>query len=170
MDPWGHFFGWVGIIALVLAIPLAVIANLLTPTVRQWWATTSTNRRKKRIKELNERLAEYQQALEQPEVMGWHRVQLFKGISNATITFCTGIYALIAASFIANGWPASQLANSHKLTGMLLVAGAMLILGAAGYLSGIVDSAAHYISPESIGAAILDVRIELKKLGVDNSE
>jgi hypothetical protein len=46
----------VGILALMLAIPLAVVANLLTPRVREWYSTTSSKRLKKRIAQLEEKL------------------------------------------------------------------------------------------------------------------
>src|ERR1700734_732032 len=42
----------VGVLALVLAVPLAVLANLLTPRVRDWYSTTALKRLEKRILEL----------------------------------------------------------------------------------------------------------------------
>lgn len=49
MDKWSLFFGWVGLLSFVFAIPLAVIANLLTPRVQQWWALASQARRSLRL-------------------------------------------------------------------------------------------------------------------------
>jgi hypothetical protein len=43
----------IGMLALLLAIPLAVAANLLTPTVRNWYSTTSLKRLNKRIAALD---------------------------------------------------------------------------------------------------------------------
>lgn len=40
------------LIAIVLAIPLSIIANLFTPRLRDWWATTSQRRLERRIAEL----------------------------------------------------------------------------------------------------------------------
>lgn len=37
MERLGVFAAWVGIVAFVLAIPMAVCANLLTPHVKEWW-------------------------------------------------------------------------------------------------------------------------------------
>jgi len=46
----------IGILALMLAVPLAVLANLLTPTIRDWYSTTSLNRLRRRITELDYKL------------------------------------------------------------------------------------------------------------------
>jgi hypothetical protein len=52
MNKWGWLFGWVGLGAFVLAIPMAIAANLLTPKVRDWWASTSRSRALKRYEML----------------------------------------------------------------------------------------------------------------------
>jgi hypothetical protein len=53
-------FRWIGLMigvaALVLAIPLAVIANLITPRVRDWWSTTSRTRLTRRISKIENTL------------------------------------------------------------------------------------------------------------------
>ena len=50
-------FGFaVGVLALFLAVPLAVIANLLTPKFQAWYSTTSLNRVNKRIIKLDSML------------------------------------------------------------------------------------------------------------------
>lgn len=46
----------IGVFALLLAVPLAVSANLLTPKVQSWYSTTSLNRLNRRLLKLNERL------------------------------------------------------------------------------------------------------------------
>jgi hypothetical protein len=46
----------VGVLALILAVPLAVLANLLTPRVQAWYSTTSLNRVNKRLMQLTIRL------------------------------------------------------------------------------------------------------------------
>jgi hypothetical protein len=46
----------VGVLALVLAVPLAVLANVLTPKVQSWYSTTSLNRVNKRLMQLTLRL------------------------------------------------------------------------------------------------------------------
>lgn len=49
---------YIGVLALLLAVPLAVIANLATPQVTAWWSTTSQKRMRRRIANLRELLAE----------------------------------------------------------------------------------------------------------------
>lgn len=39
----------IGVIALILAVPLAVIANLITPRCREWYSSRSRSRRMERI-------------------------------------------------------------------------------------------------------------------------
>jgi hypothetical protein len=46
----------VGILAFILAIPMAIIGNLLTPQVGSWWATTTEKRRQRRIAKLGSEL------------------------------------------------------------------------------------------------------------------
>jgi len=52
MDKWSFIFGLIGVLALLLAIPLSIIANLITPKIKDWWATTSDHRRETRIAKL----------------------------------------------------------------------------------------------------------------------
>jgi hypothetical protein len=47
---------YIGVAALILAVPLAIIANLLTPRVRDWYSTTSQRRLRNRIAALGKRL------------------------------------------------------------------------------------------------------------------
>ena len=58
MDKFGVFAAWVGIVAFFLAVPLAVIANLLTPRVASLWAKTSAARSERRIETLRKTLIE----------------------------------------------------------------------------------------------------------------
>jgi len=57
----GHSTGWWGIflsaVAILLAIPLSVVGNLLTPRLRNWWAQRSVNSLRNRIINLEKRLA-----------------------------------------------------------------------------------------------------------------
>lgn len=47
----------VTVLAVLLAVPLSVAANLLTPKVRDWYSTTSQKRLKKRLAALKPQLA-----------------------------------------------------------------------------------------------------------------
>jgi MFS family permease len=60
-ETWGFIFGLVGVAAFVLAIPLAVAANLLTPRLRNWWADRSTRSARARAAALKSELENYEQ-------------------------------------------------------------------------------------------------------------
>ena len=52
----------VGVLALLLAVPLAVLANILTPRLQSWYSTTSLNRLNKRIARLTTKLRESEES------------------------------------------------------------------------------------------------------------
>jgi hypothetical protein len=45
------------VLALVLAVPLSVAGNLLTPAVKNWWAEGSVRRARRRVRDLRAQLA-----------------------------------------------------------------------------------------------------------------
>jgi hypothetical protein len=51
-----NFFGWVGVVALLLVVPLNILSNTLTPHVQEWWATSTRARASKRIKWIDRQL------------------------------------------------------------------------------------------------------------------
>jgi hypothetical protein len=52
MDHFDYFVGWIGIVAFLLAIPMSILANMLTPKIQAWWANTSSARKARRIQYL----------------------------------------------------------------------------------------------------------------------
>ena len=54
----------VGVAALVLAIPMSILANIFTPKVRDWWATTSKVRAFKRYKQLGREIIKFRKETE----------------------------------------------------------------------------------------------------------
>jgi hypothetical protein len=56
------------IFALIVAIPMGVMANLLTPPVQNWWATTSVKRKQRRIAKLEAELKQLKGETEEPPV------------------------------------------------------------------------------------------------------
>jgi hypothetical protein len=63
MDNWNLYFG---IAALVLAVPLNIAANILTPKVREWWASTTKSRALRRIERIPRELRALDSYLEHP--------------------------------------------------------------------------------------------------------
>jgi len=62
-DPLSTIVGWIGIAAFLLAIPMAVVANLLTPRVQNWWAGRNKKAAAKRL----DRLANWQRLVADAE-------------------------------------------------------------------------------------------------------
>jgi hypothetical protein len=56
MDKFGSFFAWVGLLAFLLAIPMSILSNLLTPRVQAWWAIQSKSRAIRRITKIQAKL------------------------------------------------------------------------------------------------------------------
>jgi hypothetical protein len=50
----GTIVAWIGIIAFVLAIPMSIFANIVSPRVLEWWALTNLSRRNHRIVKLRQ--------------------------------------------------------------------------------------------------------------------
>jgi hypothetical protein len=87
---WSAFFYW--LVALLLAIPASIVANLATPTVSRWWSHTSINRAKKRLVVLNARLARRQEFQQDWAVLvRFLGVPLVRGFSGlVTVVVVTG--------------------------------------------------------------------------------
>jgi len=74
----------VGVAALVLAIPMSILANIFTPKVRDWWGTTSKVRALKRYKELGREMMRFKLGSE----------------FNALARFGTALLAVLIAAFL----------------------------------------------------------------------
>jgi hypothetical protein len=81
MDNFGTFAAWVSIVAVILSIPLSVIANLATPRVQSWIATTSKRRREQRP------LVLYNALKELDDPLSLFRYQT-KGFAMFLVAFC----------------------------------------------------------------------------------
>ncbi len=81
-------------IAILLAIPLSVVANLLTPPVQSWYSTTSQKRLKKRIRRLESALqtSERQWTFTLPEWAAYkagHRRNLSLFFGLLALSYCS---------------------------------------------------------------------------------
>lgn len=54
LGEWGF---WIGILAILLAYPLALLANVTSPRIENWWAARSAKALRERISHLERRLA-----------------------------------------------------------------------------------------------------------------
>jgi hypothetical protein len=55
---WGVFLGG---LALVLMFPANIVANLVPPKLKNWWAERSVASTRERIEKLKKQLADYEQ-------------------------------------------------------------------------------------------------------------
>jgi hypothetical protein len=94
---WGVFLAVVG---LILMFPVAVLANILTPKLKNWWAERSEASTKKRIEKLEQQLAD----CEQHEELSFAEDYLLKGIEALGIvgTMCVEILSITLA-IVAKG-------------------------------------------------------------------
>lgn len=88
---FNEYGGIISIIALLLTIPLAIVANLWTPKVKDWLAGTSARRRDARVKRLRRELDQATEWLTTPSLLIAYGIQrltlLMLEISAAIILF-----------------------------------------------------------------------------------
>jgi hypothetical protein len=177
MDKWGQFFGWVGIASFLLAVPLAVLANILTPKVRDWWASTSQKRRARRYKQLGTQISNYEKT-NMGEALSTFLLTLSRVIA-------LGIFGVMALQFfdalntdyvaLKNG-QTLELYNIDQITGFGYLVGGMFCVC---YLAFIIYASkatqdARSISPKFREGRIAALKLEQNRLGiapslVDNS-
>jgi len=85
-----------GTLAVILAVPLSVVANLLTPHIRDWYGRTSSRRLKKRIALLRERVSKTHSewTFTPAEWITYHMVVI------ATLLICLGILSFSGSVLI----------------------------------------------------------------------
>ena len=90
---WNAVGLWVGIVSFILAIPLSILGNVLTPKFQRWWAKTAANRAHLRLANIAKtlsRLDDYDAHPIDPVGM------LVKGIANTVLGMaCLGIGILM---------------------------------------------------------------------------
>jgi hypothetical protein len=78
----GHDLAWWGIViasgSLILMFPVAIVANIVTPKLQNWWAQRSTSTLRARIEKLDMELADY---VKNYELMSLTDDYILRGIS-----------------------------------------------------------------------------------------
>ena len=93
------------LIGLLLAIPLSVLANMWTPKVQEWWATTNQFRRELRIYSLKTDLTFIEEEVN-PQFL---HDRLTEGLRRLVLALILLIYfALMAIAVILSGPPRSS--------------------------------------------------------------
>jgi hypothetical protein len=116
----GHDFGWwgfvFGLMALILALPLAIVGNLVTPPLRNWWAERSIESTRSRLLKLEAQFAEYETRYPQiSQAEEW----VLKGVEFlimlTAFLLMLGTLALLMIKNIAQMLSSSLTNNSHLL-------------------------------------------------------
>jgi Tfp pilus assembly protein PilN len=117
----------IGIAAIVLGFPLSLLANLLTPKIRNWWAERSVAALKKRIVKLDKALAKMQRL----PLLSEDQTDLFAVVEIVTLAIvgmiwcCLGILHVLSES-LAN--PSPYLVSLYIIGGSILLAVALVLL------------------------------------------
>lgn len=91
------FATWVGIVAFVLAVPMSVLANVLTPKVQLFWAGTAKRRAAYRLWKLEEELKRLQWYDDNPiDAIG----SLLFWVSLFVIDFAVTFLAFVSAAWL----------------------------------------------------------------------
>jgi H+/gluconate symporter-like permease len=86
------------VVALVLAIPVGIIANLLTNPLRNWWARRSASRAERRSRELEQHLRSIEAMTQSSRELGLTLAAL---ATLLLITFALGSAVIALSSFAA---------------------------------------------------------------------
>lgn len=86
---WGVFLG---ALALLLMFPANIVANLVTPKLKNWWSERSAASTRKRIEKLEKELASSEQYKELSELEDY-AVKAIEGIGILAVV-CLGILAI----------------------------------------------------------------------------
>ena len=125
---------WITILAFLLAIPMAVAANILTPKVQKWWAKTSAARRHRRIVFLEKELFSLEEALE-PDA---RHEQFVRGLRLASVAGMLVSYLLGMAFagivMIASTARGVDLFPEIRETGLMSTERALTIILGIGFL------------------------------------
>jgi hypothetical protein len=130
MDKFGYFAAWVGILGVLLAIPLTVLGNILTPKLVEWWSKSSAARRAHRVKVLKGEIHDLSQEL--PIAIQLNTLALglwnlaLAGVALTYLTVCSSIGAVsilmkmddIHFGGFVDFWP--HLTNKRLAAGMLI--------------------------------------------------
>ena len=86
----------IGIVALILAFPLSLLANIVTPSIKNWWAERSVKSLKKRIVKLE---AEFSRMKTFP-MFSWMQYHTFHSMMNLAKLLAMSVHILIGAALL----------------------------------------------------------------------
>lgn len=90
-----QFAFWIGLISLILALPLAVLGNLISPYVKNWYAEKSVHRTEKRICSLKSQLEKYRNFLHSPTVFIAYVIERFIKFPCVIFSICSVLSLIV---------------------------------------------------------------------------
>jgi hypothetical protein len=113
------------ILALLLMLPVNLLANFMTPLLKDWWAGRSVNALTERISRLQSNLS----ALEKSSVLTETESTLFRGMESITKLIWNVGYFILAFLWIVADALIPQIAHAHHEAFW----GLMVFIGMIGY-------------------------------------
>ena len=117
-----HDLAWwgfaVALAAMVLAIPINIIANLLTPLLKNWWAERSQASLRARIERLE---TELQHEVQRYPAMSETEHYIFKGLTLLATMIILSLSILLLEVVLAMG-PRAVVTHSRGAVGIVLLA------------------------------------------------
>ena len=144
--------GVIGILAFLLAVPMSIAANVLTPRVSLWWARTSVLRKNRRIARLKARLGMIEVFLPFDALHDFLRSTVGAGISALIMMLSLQVFVAVNNEYIAilNGQIVDEPVDlnllkreGHTLLGFVIVSEAALFLSL-----GFAGRSLTYVSPK----------------------
>lgn len=145
-----------GLIALLLAVPLGIAANLLTPTIKNWWAKGSEKRLLKRIEDLEKELK-----ICSREIDFKYNAWLSENIISILETFGFGLYLYLSLSLI-------EIPSTHWLRRTYILVVAVFIAMSAVRANSVRVKARHIDNPQYITKLEKNIALLKSKLEPHN--
>jgi hypothetical protein len=168
MGKLNWLFGWIGLLAFLLAIPMAILANILTPKVQDAWARTSKARAYKRYSSLGKTILQFKRKTEFDSMMDFFRFAVLSLVSGVLMLLFQTLFVSLNQVYIAaiNGMKldATLDLNHTRHLGLLLQG---LVLGMVLALNvSLVLSSRHLrlVSSRSRRRYLISLRQERRRL------
>lgn len=169
-NTWAWFFGWATILAILLAIPLSVAANIITPKIQEWWATTSEARKTRRVVQLRRDIEQLTFVIDSPVSRFDSFIKAFRlalcGMVLIVTLFSYGIADIMAIhghlAGISDKLHGTEMTVASH-TGWLLFYRIILFTALAFFLRAIVHL--EFASTVFLQSRLLASKAELERLG-----
>lgn len=131
----------IGITALVLAVPLAIFANILTPKITEWYSRSSRQRAQRRIAELEKIVASELPLMEFEDLLLFNvGIKVYKFVAlglYAIGILCYGLITALRGPFL------QSTSSHHPIAAYWVFSGFALATSLFGYFNWLIGRAWH---------------------------